>query len=200
MPIPSSRPLVFDVLHGAIGFAIVSVAAFSVWGFAAGAFRDFGGELGMYAAIAGVFLALSGVLLSPLAPGMGRFYKAFLPAFLLYAVVWCVAWFGLKGRVGEWVGAAAGCLVFTWVGMKMLGSTRGWMAAAMALFALHTAGYFAGDSAMYDYWVPLAKAGDLGKVDRAQLILYGKLSWGLFYGLGFGAGIGWVFNRARVGA
>lgn len=194
------RPLALDLVHGALGFAFVSVAAFSVWAFAARAFKNFGGELGLYAAIAAVFLGLSGLLLSPLAGGMGRFYKAFLPAFILYSVVWCIAWFGLKGRTGEWVGAAAGCLVFTWLSMKLLGSTRGWIAAAVALFVLHTAGYFAGDWAMYDYWLKKPAFLDLAPADRAHAALMGKLSWGLLYGLGFGAGIGVVFNRARVGA
>lgn len=197
---PSSRSLTVDVIHGAIGFALVSVAAFSVWAFAAKAFRNFGGELGMYAVIAGVFLGLSGLLLGPLAGGIGRFYRAFLPAFLVYAVVWCIAWFGLKGRTGEWVGAALGCVVFTLISTKLLGSSRGWVVALLGLFVLHTAGYFAGDWAMYDYWLSAERIQELRKPEKAQAALLGKLSWGLFYGLGFGAGIGWVFHRTRVGA
>lgn len=192
-----SRSQIRDTLHGAIGFAGVALAAFSIWAFAPGFFRHAGGEPGMYAAIALVFLGLSGLVLGPLAGGAGRFYKAFLPAFLLYSVLWCVAWFALKNRAGEWLGAAAGCLGFAWLAMRLLGSTRGWLVAAVALFALHTAGYFAGDWAMYDYWL-----GDkeVGKEERRQLATLGKLSWGLLYGLGFGAGIGQVFHRARVGA
>lgn len=188
------------LLRGALGFAFVSVAAFSVWAFAAPWFRNFGGELGMYAAIAAVFLAGSGMVLGSLAGGTGRFYKAFLPAFLAYAVVWCVAWFGLKGRLGEWVGAGAGCLVFAWIAMKMLGSTRGWMAAFLALFVLHTAGYFAGDWSMYDVFIPKAKAVGKNTPEFQHYLTLAKLSWGVFYGLGFGAGIGWVFHRARIAA
>jgi hypothetical protein len=198
-PLPS-RPLWLDLVHGAFGFALVSVAAFSVWAFAAPFFKDFGGELGMYAAIAAVFLGLSGLVLGPLAGGMGRFYKAFLPAFLLYSVVWCAAWFGLKGRTGEWVGIAAGSLAFTLVSMAILGSTRRWLMAALTLFVLQAAGYFAGDWAMYDVWLSKENLAGLKKVDKTQAALLGKLSWGLFYGLGFGAGIGVVFRRARVGA
>lgn len=196
----SVRPLWLDLLHGALGFAMVSIAAFSVWAFGAGFFRNLGGEFAMYGAIAAVFLLLSGVVLGPLAGSTGRFYKAFLPAFLLYSVVWCVAWFGLKGRMGEWVGAAAGCLVFTLVSMKLLGSLRGWILAALSLFVLHTAGYFAGDWSMHRVWLAPENLADLTRADRAQAALIGKLSWGLFYGLGFGAGIGAVFHRARVAA
>lgn len=154
----------------------------------------------MYSAIAAVFLGLSGAVLGPLAGGAGRFYRAFLPAFLIYAVLWCAAWFGLKGRAGEWTGALLGCLAFTWISMKMLGGTRGWLLAALGLFVLHTAGYFAGDSAMYDLFVPEAKAAGKGTPEWQQFMTLAKMSWGLFYGLGFGAGIGLVFHRARNGA
>jgi hypothetical protein len=194
------RSLLKDTGHGGLGFAVVSIAAFSVWAFGAGCFRNLGGELGMYAAIAAVFLGLSGLVLGPLAGGFGRFYKAFLPAFLVYAVVWTAAWFALPDKRGEWIGAAAGCLVFAWIAMKMLGSTRGWLIAALALFVLHTAGYFAGDWAMYDVFVPKARAAGKGTPDFQHYMTLAKLSWGLFYGLGFGAGIGWVFNRARIAA
>ncbi len=190
------RSLLKDTLYGSIGFAFVSIAAFSVWAFGAGWFRNFGGELGMYAAIAAVFLGLSGLVLGPLAGGVGMFYNAFLPSFFVYAVVWTAAWFALPDKRGEWFGAAAGCLAFAWIAMKMLGSTRGWIIAALALFVLHTAGYFAGDWAMYDFWL----ADRMDKKPSREAVLAAKLSWGLFYGLGFGAGIGWVFNRARIAA
>jgi hypothetical protein len=114
--------------------------------------------------------------------------------------VWTAAWFALPDKRGEWIGAAAGCLVFAWIAMKMLGSTRGWLIAALALFVLHTAGYFAGDWSMYDVFVPKARAAGKGTPDFQHYMTLAKLSWGLFYGLGFGAGIGWVFNRARIAA
>ncbi|MFM2179011.1 MAG: hypothetical protein RL015_3109 [Verrucomicrobiota bacterium] len=194
------RSLLKDALHGSIGFAFVSIAAFSVWAFGAGWFRNFGGELGLYTAIAAVFLGLSGLVLGPLAGGVGRFYKAFLPAFSVYSVVWTAAWFALSDKRGEWIGAAAGCLVFAWIAMKMLGSTLGWFIAAVALFVMHTAGYFAGDWSMYDVFVPKAKAAGKGTPDFHHYMTLAKLSWGLFYGLGFGAGIGWVFHKARIAA
>lgn len=195
-----THSLLKNTIHGGLGFALVSIAAFSVWAFGAGWFRNLGGELGMYAAIAAVFLGLSGLVLGPLAGGVGRFYKAFLPAFFVYAVVWTAAWFALPDKRGEWIGAAAGCLVFAWIAMKMLGSTRGRLLVALALFILHTAGYFAGDWAMYDVFVPQAKAAGKGTPEFQHYMTLAKLSWGLFYGLGFGAGIGWVFHKARIAA
>jgi hypothetical protein len=79
----------------------------------------------------------------------------------------------------------------------MLGNTRGWLVGALGLFALHTAGYFAGDSAMYDVWVPKARTFEKGSPEFQNYMTLAKLSWGLFYGLGFGAGLGWLFHRAR---
>lgn len=196
----SIRTLTRDIVQGSLGFALVSLVAFSVWAFGGKFFKMFGGQPLMYAAIAVVFLALSGLVLGSLAGGIGRFYKAFVPAFFLYSVLWCAAWFGLGGRTGEWLGAAIGCLGFTWVAMKILGSTRHWLVAAVLLFVLHTAGYFAGDWALHDVWLSPLHLDELSRADRSQAAIIGKLCWGLFYGLGFGAGIGCVFHRARVGA
>lgn len=187
-------------LHGAFGFALVSVAAFSIWAYAAEFFRHLGGELGMYSAIAMVFLGFSGLILAPLAGGVRPFYSAFLPAFFAYSVLWCVAWFGLKGRAGEWTGAALGCLAFTLISMKILGSAKHWLMAAMVMFILHSAGYFAGDWAMYQYCKPKAQTFAKNSSEWQYWLTLGKLTWGLFYGLGFGAGIGWVFHQSRIEA
>lgn len=191
---PTQRSLLFDLFHGALGFAMVSVVAFSVWAYSGSLFGGLKSKLVLYSTIAAVFMLLSGFILSPLAGGLGRFYKTFPLAFLLYSVAWCVAWFSLRGRTGEWIGAAAGCLVFTWVTFKLMGSTRGWLLTAIGVFILHTIGYFAGDWAMYDFWLAPEKVQALTK---AKAALAGKLSWGLLYGLGFGAGIGWLYHRAR---
>ncbi len=192
-----SRSLSRDVVHGGLGFAVVSIAAFSVWAFAAPLFRGLGGEPAMYAAIAAVFLAGAGLMLGPLAGGMARFYKAFLPAFLAYSILWCAAWFGLGGRLGEWTGAAAGCLAFALIVSRLQGRGGRWLTAAVALFVLHSAGYFAGDWSMYDVFVPKARAVGRESADFQHYMTLAKLSWGLFYGLGFGAGIGWVFHASR---
>jgi hypothetical protein len=49
---------------------------------------------------------------------------------------------------------------------------------------------------MYDFWL----ADRIDKKPSREAVLAAKLSWGLCYGLGFGAGIGWVFHRARIAA
>ncbi len=190
------RSLTKDIAQGGIAFATVGVAAFSVWAFAATWFRQWGGELAMYSTIALVFLVGSGLLMGALAGGMGKFYCRFLPAFFAYAVLWCAAWFSIGGRLGEWVGAAAGCLIFT---ILLLGKKPPHLLlrSALMLFALHTIGYFAGDAAMYDLWVPRAKSPETTFEERKLYLVLAKLSWGLCYGFGFGAGIGWLFHEAR---
>ncbi len=193
----AKRPLVRDLLHGALGFAAVSLASFSIWAFAAGLFRQAGGEPAMYAAIAAVFLGLSGLVLGPLAGGIGRFYRVFLPAFSAYAVLWSAAWFAMPGRMGEWLGALAGCAAFVGLARWSLGATSGGLVLFSGFFALHTAGYFAGSWAMYDFWLARFKAGNPEGLTGPQAAVLAKLSWGLCYGLGFGAGLGWLFHRAR---
>ncbi len=195
-----SRSLLRHLLHGALGFALVSIAAFAVWAFGGPWFRGRGGEPAMYAAITAVFLGLSGAVLAPLAGGWGRFYRAFLPAFGVYALVWSLAWFSLHGRTGEWVGALAGCLAFSSLCLRRLGGRHGLLLPALAFFAWHTAGYFAGSWAMYGFWLDPARLEEFPGLGKADVAVLAKLSWGLCYGLGFGAGLGQLLHRARVGA
>ena len=196
---PSSSALSF-VLRGSLGFAIVSLAGFSVWALAGRWFYRNTGEAGLYAATTVVFVGLSGLLLHPLLRGPGsliRFYKIFIPAFMAYAAVWCGAWFVGKMGAGEWVGSLAGSLVFTaWVGWS-LGGLGSWGRAAMVMFVAHSAGYFLGGKLMYWMIGPGGAAMFTG-LTKAQISLMAKLSWGLLYGLGFGAGLGYAFHVFQI--
>ncbi len=169
------------VIRGALGFGAVSVAAYSVWAFGGKWFARHGGDAAMYPVIAVVFLALSGLVLHPLAGGVGRFTRAFIPAFVAYAAVWCAAWFLIKKRPGEWVGSLAGSAAFALVAGALLGNLRPWFRATAALAVGHSAGYFLG--------------GELYYATRSAL---GMLGWGLLYGLGFGAGIGYAFRESGI--
>ena len=113
----------------------------------------------------------------------------FLPAFAGYAVLWSLAWFVIKHRPGEWAGAVAGTLFFAWVIWLFLRKPPGFLLGAVLLFGLHTAGYFIGGSWMYG----LLEHGIEGW-ERPQVAVVAKLGWGLFHGLGFGAGIGVIFG------
>ena len=184
-----------SVLRGSLGFAAVSLAGFSVWAFAGRWFHENAGEAGLYAACAVVFLGLSGLLLHPLLRGPGsliRFYKVFIPAFMAYAVVWCAAWFVWKFGAGEWVGSLAGSLVFTTLVGWSLGNLRSWGRVAIVMFLAHSTGYFLGGKLMY--WMIGPGGADMFTgISKTQISLMAKLGWGLLYGLGFGAGLGYAF-------
>ncbi len=186
--------LLRSTLHGSLGFAAVSVAAYSIWAFVP---RIAGSEIGMYSLIALVFLGGAGLALNGLLHGehrLRRFYRLFLPAFFGYALLWSVAWFLIKEppggwRLREWTGAATGTLFFAWVAWNSLGRARGFWIAALMLFVLHTAGYFIGGKWMYG----ILAAGIDGWA-KPQVAIVAKLGWGLFHGLGFGAGIGFALG------
>jgi hypothetical protein len=193
------------MLRGSIGFVIVSLGAFSVWALGGRWFEAHFGEAGLYSACALVFLGLSGVLLHPLVRGTGsflRFYAVFLPAFLAYAIIWCAAWFILHFGLGEWLGSFFGTAAFVSVAGWRFRNYHGWLTLILVVFGFHSAGYFLGGWSMY--WV----AGPTGSAMLTGLSKHGigivaKLSWGLWYGLGFGAGIGCAFyylQRARDAA
>ena len=184
------------MLVGALGFALVSVIAFSVWAFGGAWFHFPGGELAMYAVIAVLFLGLTGVVLLRLVRGerpMARFYGAFLPAFCAYAIVWCLAWFLIKGRASEWIGSFAGSIVFAAIVHARFKSFGSFAITGLIVFIAHSLGYFLGGEWMYG-----TLRHGLAGMAKLQVALAAKLGWGLFYGLGFGAGIGAAFHRAQV--
>jgi len=190
-----SRTCTAAIVRGTISFTIVSLAGFSVWAFAGGWFYKNVGEAGLYAACAIVFMGLAGLLMHPLLQGgnrLGRFYKAFIPAFFIYAVVWSVCWFALKFGPGEWLGSFLGCAAFALVLGKMLTSTQGLWKVVVVLFLAHSAGYFLGGIA---YGAMRTPPEFLQGLSRGQRGLIAKMLWGLFYGLGFGAGIGYAFHQ-----
>jgi hypothetical protein len=183
------------ILQGAIGFLIVSVAGFSVWAFGGKWFYKQTGEAGMYAACAVVFLGLSGLLLHPLVEGqrrLVRFYLIFVPSFLAYAILWCAAWFALRFGLGEWLGALAGCVGFVALVARGFKNYRGFIKVCIVVFLFHSIGYFLGGRFMH--WLGGADGAALTGCTKSQLSELAKLSWGAFYGLGFGAGIGFAFH------
>ena len=176
-------------IHGALGYAGVSVAAYSIWAFAP---RLGGGEKGMYALIALVFLAGTGLALKGLLNGerrLARFYGMFLPAFFGYALLWSLAWFVIKGRPGEWIGALTGTLFFAFIAWRSLGRAPGFWLGALVLFVLHTLGYFIGGKWMYG----ILGSGIEGW-SKQSVAAIAKLGWGFFHGIGFGAGIGFALG------
>lgn len=197
-PAPS---LARSLTIGTLGFTGVSLAGFSVWAFAGRWFYATVGEAGLYAVTALVFVGLAGLLLHPLLGGshrFKRFYGLFVPAFLLYSGVWSGAWFALGSGLGEWLGSLAGSAVFAgWICWR-LGRLDAARWAIPLFFVAHSAGYFLGGVVMYGL-LNRENADLLPQLTRGQLGTIAKLSWGLLYGLGFGAGLGAVFHWAQRG-
>lgn len=158
----------------------------------------------MYAMIALFFLGASGAVLHPLlgpAPGSRwRFYRAFVPAFFVYALVWSAAWFAWGAGSGEWLGSAGGALAMVVVARRLLGwkdPHRVLVMAVLGFLLLHNAGYFAGGKSMA-WLMERSRSHPRGSDGRKAWIWCAKLSWGLFFGLGVGAGFGLVFRAPSV--
>lgn len=187
-PAPS---LSSSLVRGMVGFTIVSVAGFVPWaGFGRWFYRHIG-EAGLYAVCALVFIGLSAPLMHRLIVGpgsMGRFYKLFGLSFTAYSFAWIAGWMILRGHVGGIVGLLAGTAVMGSMLVTAFEVRGVVLKVVAALFFLNAAGYFAG-----------------GVIEGAlikQHALAAKLSWGICYGIGFGAGLGLAFylcqERARA--
>jgi hypothetical protein len=168
-----------SALRGAVAFGTVSTVAYGIWAFG---LLPYG--LGMYAAIAVVYLGLGGLALAGLVAGRGVFPRVtalFAAAFLAYAVVWCLFWFGLRGKhhADLW-GAAVGLALMTLIIRRVFGANGSGLAAWAVLFAYHTLGYTLGD--------------ELHAAVRGPV---GRLLWGAAHGVGFGAGLGWLLAAVQ---
>jgi len=173
------------LLSGTAGFTIASLLVFGFWAFAGRAMYRSLGEGGFYAICAILFVAIGSLLLRPLTTlSLGRFALLFTGAFAAYAISWCAAWFLVRGRAGEWVGSFAGCMAFSLVVAAMFSSWRLLPLMIALLFVGNAAGYFVG---FYAY-----------ETLKPEYSLLSKLAWGLFYGLGMGAGIGCILHIAEV--
>jgi hypothetical protein len=183
-----------SMLVGGAGFSAVSVAGFSVWAFGGRWLQSRFGEFGLFAACMVAFLGSAGLLLFPLVRGsnrLWRFYKLFVPAFFAYAIFWCAAWFALKFGPGEWLGSLLGSIAFVAVVSWGFGTHRAFAKVCAILFICHSAGYFLGAEFM-------RAAGHLTSgfgLSKSTVGLIGELGWGMIYGAGFGAGLGYVFHN-----
>jgi hypothetical protein len=181
-------------------FTLVSLGAFSLWAFSGRWFYRHVGEAGLYAATTVAFLGLAGVLLSRLVAAgpqrLWRFWRAFVPAFIVYAVCWCGFWFVLGSGAGEWLGSLTGSVAFVALMSRALGSTRALVWPSLVFFAVHSAGYFAGGWLM-DWVLQSRDGGVLAGLPRTTTSVMAKLAWGAAYGVGFGLGLGCVCHTSQ---
>ncbi|MBE0542659.1 MAG: hypothetical protein IH623_14980 [Verrucomicrobia bacterium] len=192
-----------SLVRGTVGFTLVSLGGFAPWMLAGPGFNRAVGELGLYAVCALVFVILSGPLLHRLIVGpgsLGRFYRVFTLAFLAYAVAWTVGWMTLGGHPGSIVGLLAGAIAMG-LFLSFAFAARGVAVKVItALFVANTVGYFIGGWA----YGGLRAGADFNLLgiafDRSAQAMLAKAAWGLFYGLGFGAGIGFAFHVCQAEA
>lgn len=184
---PAAPSRLFSVLYGAVGGMVLSVAGFVPWAvFGRWLYRAVG-EAGLYAVCALVFMSLSGPLLHRLLAGprrVVRFYKLFAVSFAAYAVAWIAGWMALGGHAGSVVGLLAGALAMAGVLVRMVSAPGRFLPVAAVLFGPTAVGYFSGG--VIEGWL-MNLSRELGS---SPLQTVAMLSWGVFFGLGFGAGLG----------
>jgi hypothetical protein len=192
---PPSR--LFSVVYGALGGMALSVAGFVPWAVTGKWLYRAVGEAGMYVVCALVFIALSGPLLHRLLagpPGAGRlkrFYKVFGLAFAAYAAAWIGGWMAFGGHVGSVAGLLAGALAMACVMVLLFRVPGRFGPAAAVLFGPTAVGYFLGGIVESRL---MALARELGS---AALRTGAMLSWGVFFCLGFGAGLGLALHLCQ---
>jgi len=165
-----------SLLIGSLGFGLVSLVVFGTVAFAEGWLFRHLGRLGSYAFWALLSALGAGTALNRLVIGAGnpvRAFLAFAVAFLIYAATWTAAYFVLRGQSGEWIGSISGSILMA---LFLCAVFSAWSSRViLALLAGNLAGYFLGRIV----WTSVPGPS-------------GMVGWGLIYGLGFGAGLGFA--------
>ena len=182
------------ILSGAWRFAVVSVLAYGFWAIQPKILPKNYGEPATFVGCLIAFAVFAEIFLVPLVhppDARRKFNGSFIPAFVIYAAVWSACWFALKFGRGEWLGSAVGCAAFAFILGKRLGAREGYCKVILFLIVAHSAGYFLGGRLFF--WI-VPRTGFLDSLSKQEVSMLAKLSWGLCYGLGFGAGIGYAFD------
>ncbi len=180
--------------RGVLGGVAMSLAGFAPWALGGKLFRPLG-EAGLYGLCALAFIVTSGLFLHRLIAGagsLGRFYKLFGISFVAYAAAWIAGWMAWRGHSGSVAGLSAGALAMTTVLVAAFGVWSRFLPVTLALLLPVAAGYFLG-GLMEGHFMATATTS----VARQMAMM----SWGLCFGVGFGAGLGLAYylcQRASV--
>ena len=168
-----------SIATGAIGFGVVSLCVFAMVAFGERWLYQTLGEIGAYLLCAVLFVLLGGAVFGSLVAGrwrLPRFYLLFGLAFLAYAVGWIIAYFVLRGTMGEVVGSVAGSILMAVVLAAGFRSLKSTVKLSAVLFVLNALGYFLGAALLYQF------------THQPGLLLFGVV-YGLFFGAGIGAAL-----------
>ncbi len=200
--VPANAPtLGSSLLQGMFGFALVSVAGFAPWALFGRAIHRRAGELGLYALCALIFIGASGLILHTLIIGPGslsRFYRLFGVAFSAYSIGWIAGWMALRGHSGSLAGLLLGAILMGWILAGAFEARSSTIQIVLAIFILNAAGYFLGG------WIEssltsMHELSILGHtVAKPAQLLAAKLQWGVCYGMGLGAGLGFAFYVCQM--
>jgi hypothetical protein len=201
-PTPVLAPLSLggSITRGMVGGTLLSLAGFAPWAVTGAQLHRWVGEAGLYGVCALVFIGLSGPLLHALIVGpgsLGRFYKLFSVTFGAYSAAWIAGWMALRGHPGSLVGLLAGTAAMGWLLCLAFDAPGQRLAVIAALFVLNAAGYFAGGAC--EGWIAGMKHMTVlgSPVSRHARMVVAMLSWGFWYGLGLGAGLGFAFHACQ---
>lgn len=182
-----------SIVRGIVGFMLLSMAGFAPWALGGRWLHQQVGEVGMYIACALAFIGLSGPLLHKLLIGPGSirlFYKLFAVSFTANSIGWISGWMALGGHPGSVAGLFAGTAAMGFIIARAFAAPDQALKAIGAIFILNSLGYFFGG--VVEQWLAgMDQLSLFGIVfSKSGKMITAMLSWGVFYGVGFGAGLG----------
>lgn len=164
------------VIRGALGFLLASLVVFTTVVLGTRWLYANLKEAGAYSIWAIEFIFFAGFILARMFKlEIWPFAGIFGASFAAYVVGWCGVYFTIPNRTGELIASIAGPLAMAVTAAAITRRRGRFLQAFRALALSHTIGYFIG-SLLFE------------SVEKGA----GMMLWGVAYGIGFGAGIGYT--------
>jgi hypothetical protein len=172
-----------SLLIGVLGFTFASLFVFGTVAFAEGWMYKNLGVAGAYLTWTILFMIIGAFSLSRIfhqSDFRKRFYILFPLGFFAYSVGWVIAYFVVKGAIGEWVASLLASILLAIVFAFGFKKPHSILLFIVILFITNSLGYFLGSM------INQTLSGKLGMI-----------LWGLSYGVFLGAGIGLVLHMVQ---